>query len=285
VLGIPGTGTMAHAQVMTFGEDHEQEVFEMVMQDAPEDHVLLVDTYDTRRGMKRAIEASLNLGIPLNGVRDDSDLVKSIPIMRDLLDGAAASEPKLFRDTYIVASNDLDEWKMDELQDVPVDSYGVGTMLGTSADAPHLGGVYKLTYQYEREPHDVMKLTRGKQTDPGVHQVWRCYSEDGSAMYDVLALEHELLAAISRVRRYGGNFKPLLKKVMEAGRVIQPQPSLDDSATLHRMEKVKMPAAMLRHDNPVEWHLFRTPDLWKARSDLGDVDAKEALARIEQENR
>jgi hypothetical protein len=76
ILKIPTTGTMAHAMVMAYGEDHEQTVFEKVMQSFPSNHALLVDTYDTYRGVMRAIAAAKHTDIPLRAIRLDSDLAR-----------------------------------------------------------------------------------------------------------------------------------------------------------------------------------------------------------------
>ena len=57
----------------------------------------------------------------------------------------------------------------------PIDAFGVGTQLGTSADAPTLGAVYKLV---EDADGPKMKLASGKVTLPGRKQVWRLADRD-----------------------------------------------------------------------------------------------------------
>ena len=51
------------------------------------------------------------------------------------------------RDARIMATGDLNEYKIQELlgNGAPIDAFGVGTDLATSADSPSLGGIYKLT--------------------------------------------------------------------------------------------------------------------------------------------
>ena len=46
----------------------------------------------------------------------------------------------------IFASGDLDEYKIAELlgNNAKIDSFGVGTKMGTSADRPYLDVIYKL---------------------------------------------------------------------------------------------------------------------------------------------
>ena len=145
--GLRPVGTMAHSYVMSF--EREQEAFEAFMRDNPENAVLLVDTYDTIEGVRRAIEASRRTGIPLAGVRLDSgDLPTLAAEARHLLDGAGMGEAR------IVASGDLEERRIAELcrAKVPIDLWGVGTDLGTSRDSPVVNGVYKIVADLRGRP-------------------------------------------------------------------------------------------------------------------------------------
>ena len=85
--GLRAVGTMAHSYVLSF--DSEEEAFEAFMRDNPDNAVLLVDTYETLEGVRRAIEASRRTGIPLLGIRIDSgDLAALARQARALLDEA-----------------------------------------------------------------------------------------------------------------------------------------------------------------------------------------------------
>ena len=66
----------------------------------------------------------------------------------------------------ILASGGLDEFSIDELaaSGAPIDGFGVGTKVGSSADAPYTDFVYKLV-EYDGAP--VMKLSDGKESPPG----------------------------------------------------------------------------------------------------------------------
>jgi nicotinate phosphoribosyltransferase len=278
ILKIPTTGTMAHAMVMAYGEDHEQTVFEKVMQSFPSSHALLVDTYDSYRGVMRAIAAAKHTDIPLRAIRLDSDLPGTAPQAAALLDGAAVGEEgHLFKDTRIIASDDLDEHKIFELvhrERVKIDVFGVGTMLGTSADAPNLGGVYKLVAQYDRPERYVMKLAQGKQTDPGIHQVWRQFDENNYFKVDTLGLSGSDTFP---------NTMPLLRPVMQDGRVVRPQPTLDESRAFCAQELRRLPGALRNLQLPASWPLVRSEALWKLRAELGDAEAQQEIYRIEQE--
>jgi nicotinate phosphoribosyltransferase len=166
--GLPLSGTMAHAYVMA--HDDERDAFRSYARAFPDGAVLLLDTYDTVQGARHAVEVAHELagdGIRIAAVRLDSgDLGVLARQVRGVLDDGGLG------DVRIVASGDLDEHRIAQLvgDGAPVDAFGVGTQLGTSADAPALGGVYKLV---EDEGGPRLKLSPGKATLPGRKQVWR----------------------------------------------------------------------------------------------------------------
>jgi nicotinate phosphoribosyltransferase len=248
-LGIPTTGTMAHHFVLAFGEDNEQAAFEQFLRDYPGRAVLLVDTYDTVRGVDRAVAASRATGVSLAGVRLDSgDIAALARATRARLDAAG------FGNARILASGDLDEYRIEDLlaAGAPLDSFGVGTMLGTSADAPSIGGVYKLVEQSRgHEMVPTMKVTSAKQTDPGAHQVF--HTEHG----DVIALRDE-----------EGSGEPLLQPVMAGGRVIVEPPSLDAIRARCRERVAALPAEVRAIRSPRQWPVERSPRLEALRGRL-----------------
>jgi nicotinate phosphoribosyltransferase len=140
--GIPVFGTHAHSWVMFYGD--ELEAFRAYAAALPGNTTLLVDTYDTLDGVRRAITVGHELrarGHDLAGVRLDSGDLAHLSIeARRMLDEAG------FTATKIVASNDLDEAVIGSLfdQGARIDTFGVGTRLVTAFDQPALGGVYKL---------------------------------------------------------------------------------------------------------------------------------------------
>jgi nicotinate phosphoribosyltransferase len=141
--------------------------------------VLLLDTWDTVEGAHHAVDVARELaddGVTISGVRLDSgDLDVLSRKVRSILDDGG------LRDVHILASGDLDEYRIAELvaSGAPIDAFGVGTRMGTSVDAPSLGVVYKLV-EDERGPR--LKLAEGKATLPGRKQIFR---QDGR---DVLGL-------------------------------------------------------------------------------------------------
>ena len=178
-FGLNLSGTMAHAYVMAF--DDERDAFRSFCRTFPSNAVLLLDTWDTVQGAHHAVAVARELapeGVRVAGVRLDSgDLDVLSRKVRAILDDAD------FPDIRILASGDLDEHRIAHLlaEGAPIDAFGVGTRMGTSADAPSLGVVYKLV-EDERGPK--MKLAEGKATLPGRKQVWRSDEVDVLGLID-----------------------------------------------------------------------------------------------------
>jgi nicotinate phosphoribosyltransferase len=207
--GLRPTGTMAHSYVLSFGD--EREAFRTFLEDHPENTILLVDTYDTLTGVRNAIEASRETGIPLRGVRLDSgDLDPLSREARRILDEAGMTE------ALIAASGDLEEGRIAALvaAGAPIDVWGVGTDLGTSRDSPVLNGVYKLVADRRGEAdlpggwRGVAKRSPKKETLPGAKQVFRRI-EDGIMAGDVIAAADEQLEGT-----------PLLVPAMRGGEIV-----------------------------------------------------------------
>lgn len=224
LYGIPVNGTMAHSYVMAF--EDERAAFRTFVRDFPDRAVLLIDTFDVEEGARIAAEVAHELaahGCRLRGVRIDSgDLGPLARAVRKILDYHG------LHDVRIVVSGDLDEDRIAALIDdgAPVDAFGVGTQLGTSADAPALGGVYKLVAD-ERGPK--MKFSAGKATLPGRKQVFRT-TAGGRLHHDVIALDDEPVDGT-----------PLLRSVMSGGRRSRAPEDLDAVRTRCRAALERLP--------------------------------------------
>jgi len=215
--GIPVFGTMAHSFVMSYPQ--EIDAFRAFSKTFPNKSTLLIDTYDIISGAEKAAVVGKELeskGFKLGGVRLDSgDLAEDSIKVRKILDEQGLTYVKIF------ASGDLDEFKIKELLTVgaQIDSFGVGTKMGTSADRPYLDVIYKLceTMAEEGKFTPIMKLSKDKITLPGRKQVYRVKNRIGFFEKDVVALADEKMQG-----------EPLLVKVMDNGKVRYDFPSLND---------------------------------------------------------
>jgi nicotinate phosphoribosyltransferase len=180
-FGIPVVGTVAHSWIMSF--DSEEESFDEYARTFPDNLLLLIDTYDTLEGARKA----LKYGTKLRGVRIDSgDLLELSKSVRRILDDAGLNN------TIIFASGDLNESKIQALiaGGAPINAFGVGSELITSRDAPALGGVYKLVALEDRYGKLTLKrkLSALKATIPGPKQILRRRNANGKYICDTIEI-------------------------------------------------------------------------------------------------
>lgn len=184
LYGVPVFGTMAHSFVQA--HDDEMTAFEHFARSLPGNVILLIDTYDTEAAAEKVVALAPKLardGIKIKGVRLDSgDLADHAFKVRHILDAGG------LRDTTIFASGSVDEYILARLikQNAPIDGYGIGTHMDTSADAPYLDCAYKLV-EYAGSAR--RKRSEGKVLWPGRKQVFRSYDADGRMAGDTLTLE------------------------------------------------------------------------------------------------
>ncbi|MDF2696737.1 MAG: hypothetical protein K0S65_5120 [Labilithrix sp.] len=178
--GITTTGTMDHFAIQASERpgqtrvETERDFFEAyarTFRAVPT--TMLVDTYDTERGIRHAVEATKRLGTTLGAIRIDSNVTPETVVQARRLLAELGSEP-----TKIYVSAGLDEHRVLELREV-ADGFGIGENIVCSPDAATgVGAVAKLVVNgYGAVTMKVAKGS-GKATLPGELQVWRFSDHD-----------------------------------------------------------------------------------------------------------
>jgi nicotinate phosphoribosyltransferase len=260
-FGIPVFGTMAHSFVQA--HDDEAQAFTHFAESFPDNAMLLIDTYDTVEGARRVAGIAPRLaerGIRIKGVRLDSgDLDALSRAVRRVLDDAG------LHDAVIFASGNLDEQRVHALVagGAPITSFGVGTSLTTSSDAPYLDAVYKLQ---EYAGLARRKRSSGKATWPGRKQVFRRFDASGHCAGDTVAHTTETLPG-----------EPLLVEVMRGGRRLAPSPPLAVVRAHCAAQLTTLPTELRRLDPP--WPSYPVTISPAIRALADDVDHRQANAQ------
>ena len=168
-LNFVPTGTMAHSFVQV--HDSEEQSFRDFAESYRENAILLVDTYNSIEGIKKAVKVARQLyeenGIKIRGIRLDSgDLVKLSNFARKHFQENGVSFLKIF------ASGDLDEFKIYDLlkAGAQIDGFGIGTRFAVSRFAPAVEIVYKIVQYGDKA---VFKTSPDKQSRPGRKSITR----------------------------------------------------------------------------------------------------------------
>jgi nicotinate phosphoribosyltransferase len=245
-LGIPAIGTMAHSWVESFAT--ESQAFETFARIFPGNTTLLVDTFDTLEGTRRAAAI-----VPaVQAIRIDSGDVESLAHQaRAILDGQDRGM------VQIVASGDLDEHLVARLvaAGAPLDGFGVGTELITSRDAPALSMVYKLV---ELDGVGKFKLSAGKRSYPMAKQVFRRRDATGRFCGDHVTRADET-----------AHGEPLLLPILRAGRLERDLPGLEEIRLRCRDQLAALPEHLKRLD--------ARPDYPITYSEVLEGDAKRLM--------
>ena len=228
LFGIPLSGTMAHSFVQAC--ESEADAFVRFARANRENVVLLLDTYNTEAAAVKVVQLAPKLrgeGISIQGVRLDSgDLAEHARQVRRILDGGGLQNVRIF------ASGSIDEFKLQNFVRVgaPIDGFGIGSRLDTSADAPYFDCAYKIQ-EYAGRPR--RKRSEGKATWPGRKQVFRSYGDEDRLAFDTLTLEEE--------KAHG---TPLIVPVMRTGKRLGPPAPLMELRHRVAAELPRLPAEL-----------------------------------------
>jgi len=236
LFGIPAYGTMAHSFIQA--HDDEEEAFINFAHAQPGNVMLLLDTYDTEAAAEKVTRLAPRLkseGITIKGVRLDSgDLGDHARKVRRILDRADLTDVKIF------ASGNLSEYRLGELigTGAPIDGFGVGSDLVTSADASHLDCAYKLEEYAGRARR---KRSEGKATWPGRKQVFRRFDHEGRMAEDILTVEDDVQEG-----------ERLIQPVMARGRRLGPAVPLSGARARAAEQISRLPDSIRKlRDTPV----------------------------------
>ena len=256
----------------------------------PDSCTLLVDTYDTlKSGVPNAIRVFREMreaGIKPKsyGIRLDSgDLAYLSKKARKMLDAAG------FEDAVIAASNDLDEFLLDDLkiQGATITSWGVGTNLITSKDCPSFGGVYKLAAIQSEAGEFVPKIkiseNTEKITNPGNKTIYRIYDkETGKMRADLICFVDETFdpsedlllfdpnATWKKTRLTGGSYtmKEILRPIFINGECKYQSPTVKEIADFCRQEKETLWDETKRLFNPHKVYVDLSRKLYDTKAEL-----------------
>ena len=283
LFGIPVRGTQAHSWVLSF--DDELAAFNAYADAQPNNAFFLVDTYNSLQGVRHAVTVGKRLaqsGRRLGGVRLDSGDLAYLSIeARKILDEGG------FNDALILASNDLDEYRIASLKQAgaAIQVWAVGTKLVTAYDQPALGGVYKLSALRKPDGRWEHKLKLSDQAvkvnNPGLLQVRRFQQGQdfiGDAIFDELGSAPEPFTIVDpldgtkrKMMPAEAKWEDLLTPVLRRGQPVREQPSL---ASIR--ERVQRQLSML-HPSVKR---FENPQPYLAGLELGLQELKKRLVLV-----
>ncbi len=288
MFDVPVLGTHAHSWIMSFKDEYT--AFKEYARLYPDSCTLLVDTYDTlKSGVPNAIRVFQEMrdaGIKPKsyGIRLDSgDLAYLSKKARKMLDAAG------FEDAVIAASNDLDEFLINDLkiQGAAITSWGVGTNLITSKDCPSFGGVYKLSAIQNEAGEFVPKIkiseNTEKITNPGNKTIYRIYDkETGKIRADLICFVDEIYdssedlllfdpnATWKKTLLPGGTYtmKEILQPIFINGECKYQSPSVKEIAEFCRLEKDTLWDETKRLFNPHKVYVDLSRKLYDTKTEL-----------------
>lgn len=235
-LGVPSSGTTAHALVQAFIKlkGSEKEAFKTLLKYSD---TLLVDTIDIEQGIKNAISAAKELDKRVSIRIDSGDLIKSAFLAREL-----DTEGWINR---IILTSDLEEQRISEIVEsgAEVNGFGAGTYAVNVW--PPVGGVYKIVaVEKDGEFLPSIKISGDeiKILLPGRKNVWREKDKKGNFIGDLIMLADEA--------HPGDEYEPILMQAMAGGKIEIPYLNAIEIREFAKERLKRLPEAYGRIKNP-----------------------------------
>lgn len=251
---IPPSGTMAHSWVQMF--DDEFEAFDEFLKTYPTNPILLIDTYDTNKGLENAIKAFKKHNIKNGAIRIDSgNLEKTSKKLREKLD------QNNLKDCKIIASGSLDEFIIEKLQNSPIDAFGVGEKLITSSSDPVFGCVYKLVAIKENiTPKIKISENKDKTTTPYPKKIYRIYENNKAIKDEIYAIDEDV--------NLNQTHKELLVPIFENGKLVYKLPSLKQTKTYLKEQLSSLDEELLKLKPKKKYKIILSKKLKEIKKDL-----------------
>jgi nicotinate phosphoribosyltransferase len=205
-IGVKPSGTMPHALMLSVGDNVKAwKAFDEAMPpDVP--RIILADTFEDER--TEALKAAQLLKDKLYGIRLDTPSSRRGNFRKIVQEVRWTLNIHGFTNVEIYVSGGIDEDDIIQLRDI-VDGFGVGTSIATPSEGVDFSA--DIVEKFENGKW-IPFTKRGKW--PGAKQVYRCGDTPDT---DVITLLD--------VQPPRSECKPLLKKVMERGKIITDIPS------------------------------------------------------------
>jgi nicotinate phosphoribosyltransferase len=200
LLGIPPTGTMPHALILTAG--NQETAWKLFEEHMPEDvpRIALCDTLSDERF--EALKAAETLGERLHGVRFDTPGSRRGDMRKIVQEARWALDISGYKHVKIYVSGGLDEEEILELRDV-ADGFGVGTSIAFPPSVDLALDIVEVAGKPSSK--------KGKM--PGRKQVYRCLK-----LHDTITPFDRQL---SRCPVCGEAVEPLLKPLILDGEIVR----------------------------------------------------------------
>lgn len=204
---------------------------------------LLIDTFDSTKGLEAALKVMKRYGIQSQVRNDSGDPIERAKYIAETFQDNGLNQAR------IMLSDDLKPWKIYDLlsKGANFDTILMGTYLVNPYKLP--GTVFKIAMDEKEKGsgnfEPLCKIVRNnpeKGTLPGLLQVYRILGSDGKADRDLILMQDEKIDDYMKKEDTGSIL--LTQKVMEKGKLIYNVPDM-----CQIMETTKYHMSLIREEN------------------------------------